>query len=257
MDTVLAFLTEGTGMDAWVFLGLCLVSFLASFLTASLGLGGGLLTIAAMSAVLPPVALIPLHGIVQLGSNAFRAALLIRHAAFGIVPAFAVGTVLGTLIGANTFAALPTWVLHAILGTFILYATWAPGFRVGKRELWKFFAAGSATGFITMFVGGTGAMVAPFVRAACDERQQVVGSHAVLMSIQHTVKIVAFGAIGFAIGPYLPLLAGLLLFGFAGTWSGKQLLNRLPEELFRKALTVVLTVLALRLLYSAWQGAGV
>lgn len=255
MDAAFAFLTAGTGLSAWTFFGLCGVSFLGSFLAASLGLGGGILTIAAMAAVLPPVVLVPLHGIVQLGSNSFRALLLIRHVLFPVVPAFAVGTVLGSAVGASTLVALPGWVLQAILGVFILYATWAPKFRAEKPGALKFLAAGSASGFATMFIGGSGPMVAPFVSAASAQRQQVVSTHAFLMSIQHSVKVVAFSTIGFQFGPYVPLLAGLLLFGFCGTYIGKQLLNRLPEKVFRSTLNAILTLLGLRLLYAAWRGA--
>jgi uncharacterized membrane protein YfcA len=65
---------------------------------------------------------------------------------------------------------------------------------------------------------------------------------------------VAFGAVGFAFGPYLPLLAGLLACGFAGTYAGRHLLDRLPERAFRIGLKTILTAIALRLLYSAVSG---
>ena len=74
------------------------------------------------------------------------------------------------------------------------------------------------------------------------------------MTIQHGLKIVAFGVAGFAFGPYLPLLAGLLGFGFAGTYLGRHLLDKLPERAFRIGLKAILTAIALRLLYGAASG---
>ena len=97
-------------------------------------------------------------------------------------------------------------------------------------------------------------LVAPFIAAACDRRQQVVASHAMMMSIQHGLKIIVFGSLGFSFAPYAPLLVGLLAFGFAGTYVGKLVLNRLPEKIFRSGLKVILTLLALRLLYGAATG---
>ena len=88
-------------------------------------------------------------------------------------------------------------------------------------------------------------------RAACSERRQFVATLAVLMVLQHGVKIAAFGVAGFAFGPYLPLLAGLLVFGFAGTLTGRLLLDRLPERVFSVALKIILTGLGLRLLVAA------
>ncbi|MEZ5980679.1 MAG: hypothetical protein R3C54_00005, partial [Parvularculaceae bacterium] len=40
-------------------------SFFTSALTASFGLGGGLALLAVMSALLPPIAVIPVHGVAQ------------------------------------------------------------------------------------------------------------------------------------------------------------------------------------------------
>ena len=56
-------------MDA-VYLGL--IAALTSILTACAGLGGGILLLALMLQILPPIAVIPLHGITQLFSNATR-----------------------------------------------------------------------------------------------------------------------------------------------------------------------------------------
>ena len=251
MDGFLFLLTQGTDLSQWAFLGLCGVSFLGSFITASLGLGGGMLVLASMTLVLPPAVLIPLHGVVQVGSNGFRVTLMRREVLYAIVPAFVAGSLIGAAIGGQAVFALETWVLQLVLGLFILYATWAPGFRGGSPGRKKFFGVGILAGFATMFVGGTGPVVAPFVSAACPARQQMVATHAALMTFQHSFKVIAFGFLGFVFGPYVPLLAGLLLFGAVGTYTGRMVLNRLPEDLFRKALRTFLTLLALRLLYAA------
>jgi len=254
LDQLTTLLTQGTDLTLWVFAGLCAISFVGSFIAASLGLGGGMLVLATMATVLPPVVLIPLHGVVQLGSNAGRAVIMSRHVLYGIVPAFLIGTILGAGIGGWTFQALPIWALKLALALFVLWATWAPKFRSSRPGPGKFFGVGAVGAFTTMFVGGTGPLIAPFVNAACGERQQVVATHAFLMTLQHGFKVVAFGLIGFAFGPYVPLLAGLLAFGFLGTLVGRRVLDTLPERVFRRGLQGVLTVLAGKLLYDAVRG---
>ena len=85
----------------------------------------------------------------------------------------------------------------------------------------------------------------------------MVSTHAVVMTIQHAAKVLAFGLLGFAFGPYIALLVGLILFGFVGSYAGRMVLNRLPEKVFRHALKAILTVLSLRLIYTAvFGGAG-
>ena len=51
-------------------------------------IGGGALLIAILASVLPPAVLIPIHGIVQVGSNLGRAAIMLRHLEWSIIPAF-------------------------------------------------------------------------------------------------------------------------------------------------------------------------
>jgi len=48
---------------------------------------------------------------------------------------------------------------------------------------------------------------------------------------------------------------GLLAFGFAGTFAGKQMLDKLPEKIFRTILKIILTLISLRLLYGAASAA--
>ena len=247
-------LLGGSGLDPWGFATLCGISFLGSFVTASMGIGGGGLVLATMALFLPPPVLIPLHGVVPLGSNIGRTALMSRHVFFDIVPMFLIGTLLGALVGGQLVVALPVTLLQTVLGIFILYSAWAPRLKARRPTTRTFFYVGAVATFLTMFIGATGPLVAPFIAASCDKRQQVVASHAMLMSIQHGLKIIVFGYLGFSFAPYASLLIGLLAFGFAGTYVGKLVLNRLPEKSFRAGLKIILTILALRLLYGAAIG---
>jgi uncharacterized membrane protein YfcA len=239
------------GMGATEFFILCGVSFLGSFITIALGIGGGILVLATMAQILPPAVLIPLHGVVQLGSNVGRAVLMHRDILFSIVPVFLVGTVLGSYLGAKLVISLPTEVLQLVLGLFVIYSVWGPKLKASNPGKKTFFVVGFGASLTTMFVGATGVFVASFVSAACPERHQYVATNATLMTLQHGLKIVAFGVLGFTFGPHIPLLCGLIAFGYAGTWCGKHVLVRVPEKAFRIGLKIILTLLASRLLYDA------
>jgi len=189
--------------------------------------------------------------VVQFGSNLGRAVLMARSVLYAVVPAFVIGSAIGAAIGARLIIALPLWLLLALLALFVLYGTWSPGFRSSRPGPAKFLAVGGVSSFVTMFVGATGPLIAPFVSAACDERRQVVSTHAMLMSVQHGIKVLAYGILGFAFGPYVPLLVGLLGFGLLGTYAGGHVLTRLPERVFRLGLRLILTLLALRLFYDS------
>lgn len=244
-------LIGGSNLSLSGFFVLCGVSFVGSFIAGSLGLGGGVLVLATMAQLLPPMVLVPIHGVVQLGSNLSRAVLSLRHAMMSVVAPFLVGTIIGAVIGAQFVVTLPKYLLQLVIASFILASTWLPNLRSRSTGKVKFFVVGVLTTIVTMFVGGTGVLVGSFVAPACPQRHQFVSTHAVVMTIQHGLKVITFGLLGFAFSPYIALLVGLVSFSFVGSYVGKLLLNRLPEQTFRVALKTILTALALQLFYTA------
>ena len=63
--------------------------------------------------------------------------------------------------------------------------------------------------------------------------------------------MVAFGALGFDFADWLPMVVAMLIAGQIGTQAGARLLERMPERVFALGFKLVLTALALRLLWSA------
>ena len=58
--------------------------------------------------------------------------------------------------------------------------------------------AGAVSSFLTMFFGATGPFIAAFVKTQDLDRLGHTATHAALMTIQHALKTVAFGFLGFA-----------------------------------------------------------
>ena len=231
------------------------VSFAASLLTSALGLGGGLLMVAVMAGAVPPAALIPVHGVVQLGSNLGRAVLMRSFVRLAIFKWFALGAVAGIAVGASVAVNLPRPVLLLVIAVFVLVSTWAP--KLGSRPVPErgFVAVGAATSFMTMFVGATGPFLAPFLSPQrLGDRLATVGTFAACMCLKHALKVAAFAVAGFAYLPWLPLAAAMIATGFLGTLVGQAIVVRLPERAFRMAFRILLTGLALRILWQAFAG---
>lgn len=238
----------------WLAAALVLLSFFTSLITASAGLGGGVIMLAAMASVMPPAAVIPTHGVIQLGSNAGRAVIMRQHVDRKVLGWFAIGALVGAAIGGSLFIALPPDVLKLVIGLFILYSVWGPKFRKLRVADRAFVLVGVATTFITMFVGGTGPFVAAFVNPDRFGKQATVATHGACMTVQHGFKVAVFIVLGFAFGPWLVLLAAMIAGGFLGTLAGRAILLRLPERTFAVVFKTVLTLLALRLLWGAVTG---
>lgn len=253
METFLAAVLPAS-LDPWAAGGLLAISFLASLLTATMGLGGGLLMLAVLAGALPPAALIPVHGVVQLGSNLGRAVLFRRHTRLGILAWFAVGAVIGISVGAGIAVSMPRAALLVAVAAFILVSTWAP--RLGSRPVPErgFVAVGAVTAFVSMFVGATGPFLAPFVAPErLGDRHATIGTFAACMSLKHGLKVAAFAVTGFVYLPWLPFAAAMIATGIVGTLVGRKVVLRLPERTFRLVFRLLLTALALRILWQAYM----
>ncbi|MCB1411410.1 MAG: sulfite exporter TauE/SafE family protein, partial [Rhodobacteraceae bacterium] len=71
--------------------------------------------------LLPPMALVPVHGVVQFGSNAGRTALMVRHIQWAAALWFAVGIVLGIVLGASVVVAIPPAAVLIGVGLFLIW----------------------------------------------------------------------------------------------------------------------------------------
>lgn len=226
------------------------LSFVASGITAALSLGGGSLMIAVLTLIWPGAVAVPVHGFIQLGSNAGRAVLRRRFIQWQFAGWFIAGSAVGALAGGRVASMLPDAVFKAAIALFILWSVWGPKPRGEARSPLTATIGGAFTSAIGMIVGVGGPLVVSFLGHLSD-RRQIVGTHAFLMSCQNLFKVAAFAWFGFAFGAWLPFVAAMIVAGFAGTAAGGLLLDRLPEKAFRLAFRVVLTVIALDLLRRA------
>ena len=223
-------------------------SFCTSLITAAFGLGGGVVLLAILASVLPPAALIPVHGVVQLGSNTGRALILRADVSRAVLLPFLVGSVVGITLGGLLVVELPPAGVRIAVGAFILWSVVAVPPAFLRRSAWL---AGGVSSFLTMFFGATGPFVAAYVKAQDFGRVAYVATNAACMTAQHLLKVIAFALLGFAFGPYLVIVAGMIALGFAGTLTGRQVLLRIDERRFRLVLNAILVILAVRLI---WEG---
>lgn len=234
---------------------LLLASVMTSMITATLGAGGGLLLLVLMALWIPPAVIIPVHGMIQMGSNGGRAALTWRHADWRTVAAFAPGVVVGAGIGAWLLVDLPEHLWQLTIAGFVLYLCWGPALPKGAFGPVGVFLASTLTSFISLFVGATGPLVAAFIKQMHEDRFKTVATFATAMSLQHAPKALVFGLAGFVFQQWLAFILAMIAFGFAGTWLGLHLLRSVSNRHFQRIFNLVLTLLALRLLWQAGQSA--
>ena len=206
--------------------------------------------LAIMAQLLPAQIIVPVHGIVQLGSNAGRAVMSWRHIDWRVIRAFLPGALVGALLGSLILVSLAPRYIYLSIALFTLYLCWGP--QLPKLALGSIGTsiAGAITTFLTLFVGATGPVVGAFIKQQRAERFATVATFATAMSIQHSLKAVVFQFAGFDLRPWLLLMAAMIASGAVGTWLGLKILKRMPDSHFQMLFKIALSLLAVRLI---WQ----
>ncbi len=237
---------------------LCSVGLLTSMLSAVVGMAGGITLLSVMLLFFEPLVAIPIHGVVQLVSNSSRTYVQRKHVDWTILWRYSVMLVPMGFVGIEVAQALPPNVTRALIGVFVLIATWRRGWLLigthpERADIHRrFFFLGAVVGLINMTIGAAGPLIAPFFLKIGLSRQAMIGTKAACQAVGHLVKIAIFGIAGFVFAEYAIPLALLSVSVIAGTWIGSQVLESVNERWFTRLYKGVLTLVALRLV--VWEG---
>ncbi len=224
------------------------IAFFTSALAAAIGMGGGVLLIALMPGLVPAAAIIPIHAITQLSSNVSRAAFAWRDIDWRLIPAVTVGSLAGAWFGAELYASLDLRWLPALIGGIILLITWFKLPRPqGAGQLALVLLGFYQTG-LGMLAGATGPLGAAVLLRHNRDRDWLVVNTAVYMSLNHAVRMLAFGLLGFAFMPWITLIIAMTVAVTVGSWMGTKIRSKIPQKNFHIWFKLLITVLALRMI---------
>jgi len=114
-------------------------------------------------------------------------------------------------------------------------------------------SAGAVTTFLTMFVGATGPFVVTLLCGFKLEKVTLIASSGALLVFQHLFKVIVFISLGFVFEPYIGLMILMVCAGFIGTILGKSVLLKIDEQRFKRVLQILLSALAIRLLWQVFN----
>lgn len=239
----------------WVFIVLVSSSFVAAAFNAAFSAGGAMIILATTTVVLPITAVVPLHSGLLVGSTIGRVAMFWKFIDWKITKPFLVGSFIGTALGARTYFALPENAIAIAIAIVMLVAIWLPSvsWRPKFKHPWALVGFSHSL-LSTLFAYG--AVLHSVILHTGLSRRQVVATMAGCLSGMSVFKIVGYAAFGFDYKPYLVLIAVAIIASIVGTWVGKRLSEKLPERGFRLVFRVLITVTAVRLLYSALVSSG-
>jgi uncharacterized membrane protein YfcA len=152
-------------------------------------------------------------------------------------------------MGARIYVELPEAIIATAISIVMLVAIWLPtvSWRPRIRHPW------AVVGFFhsllsTLFAYG--ALLQAVILRTNLRRQEIVATLGGCLLGMSVFKIAGYAYFGFDYRPYLGMIAAAVVISFVGTAIGKRIVDRLPEKQFRLIFQILVTVTALRLLYT-------
>jgi uncharacterized membrane protein YfcA len=223
-------------------------SFFAAVSNSAFSSGGAMIILAVTSSVLPVWAVVPIHSTLLIGSTTSRALIFREHVEWRIAGPFLVGSAIAVALASRLYFELPETAIAIAIAIVMLVAIWLPAvsWRPRIRHPW------AVVGFVHSFLStlfAYGALLHAVILHTGLARRQVVGTMAVALTGMSVFKILGYSLNGFDYRPFATTIALAVLAAFAGTWVGKQVIDRISEATFRFVFRALVTLTAIRLFY--------
>ena len=227
---------------------LTLLATITSAIAAIIGFGGGMLLIAIMPSFLPAAVIIPIHGIVQLASNASRVALSLNHVAWHLLPSFLIGSVIGLILFTTLLFNIKTDYIPLAIGVYILLNLWSKSFSDRMKQFESFYIIGALQTGLSLIVGATGPLTQNILFKRLQNKDQIIATGAVFMSISHLAKILVFGLLGFQFIEHSSILLLMSSGAILGSFIGSKVRKRVDNEIYILMIKYLLSLLALQMI---------
>ncbi|MFK8024836.1 MAG: sulfite exporter TauE/SafE family protein [Ilumatobacter sp.] len=241
---------------------IAIAALLTSVLSAVAGLGGGVILLLVIAQFVAPTTAIPIQGAIQLASNGSRAGLLRRDVDWSVVGWSSLLMLPGSLLGVLVATSLPEDTIRVMLAVFVLVLAWRPSLlkptpppgvaddeTPTRRPM--LLALGASSGFLNSTVGASGPVTSPFLKAVTATHVAFVATAAASQVIAHISKLIAFSADGWRISDHVAVIAIGIVGVIVGTKIGTTLLPKIAARRLDTIFKIVLTSLAIRLLFTA------
>ena len=165
---------------------------------------------------------------------------------------FGVPSVILTVIGALLVSHISQSVLKLILGTFLLlYVALSisrPGMSV-KPTVRNTIFGGSVSGFFAGLIGTGGALRASFLTSYNLEKSVYISTAAAISLAVDICRIHVYLASGYLPQDYYYFVPILFFLALAGSFTGKKIVSKVPQRMFRTFVLLVIGAVSLRFIY--------
>lgn len=235
---------------------LILLFFITAFLTVVIGTVAGFGT----STIFLPIALLfvdfktalVLVAITHLSGNV-GAATFFRHGLDKrLILLFGVPSIILVIFGAYLVIYIPQNILQICLGIFILifsiYSLLRPDFKVRATKT-STIIGGSLSGFLQGLLGIGGPLRGAFLISYNLNKFKYIATLAAIAVIIDATRIPIYFVNGLLEPQFYYFIPILAVIGIAGSYTGKRIANKIPQNIFKKVVLVGIALASLLLIY--------
>lgn len=165
---------------------------------------------------------------------------------------FGVPSVILTFLGAFLVNYTPSDLLKGILGVFLaVYAIlflYKDDLKI-KRSLFNSVFGGGLSGFLAGIIGTGGVLRGAFLTAFGLPKEKYIATAAAIALAVDVTRIPVYFAQGFLKSQNYWYIPFLFLIAMIGSFTGKQIVKRFPQDKFRKIVLFAILIIGIKFIY--------
>lgn len=231
-----------------IFFGVAVAGLVGFTIAGVAGFGGGVIMLPILIWVLGVREAIPALTIAQLIGSVSRVWLYRRKISWRVVMWFSLGALPTSALGGFLFIQAPKELLIRVLGASMLlivaYSN-SPWGKNTKIPIWGFTPLGGLFGFMAAFLGIPGPFVASFYLSYGLGASAYLGTSSTSMMLTQLPKLAVFGGSQLFSQEAVTMGVVVGIMAFAGAYTGRWILGRIPEAVFPKIINALLVTVGL------------
>ena len=231
-----------------------LMAFFTAALSGTIGFGGAILLLPVLTATLGVAKAVPLLTFIQIVGNASRVIFAKSEINWSAAKSFLITGVPFSILGALSFVAAPKAIMLKLIGVAILVfiALKLLGFTKGQISKKGLPVAGAVIGFLSGLLGTAGPLGAAVFMSMNMPPLMYISTDAFSSLVMHTAKAIVYHPTTTSDFAGLSLLTIVMsVTTILGTLVGNKIAKKIPQDLFRHAVTALIAIVAIQMVFSA------
>ena len=233
--------------------GFLIASYIAAIIATLAGFGSSTLLIPVAIIFMDIKTAVFIVACFHLFNNTFKIRMFWNKIDFKTFLLFGIPSIISAFVGATLISIMPVGIIKKTLAIFLIifsiYSLIKPKFALKETKL-NAVLGGSFSGLLAGLMGLGGAIRATFLIAFNLSKEVYIATSAMIAFVIDLTRIPTYLFTKIVQdSSYYILLPFLLVSAYFGVKTGKMLLEKINQEIFRKIVLITLLLVGIKLLF--------